>query len=57
MIESFITSSQHNSLKDALRQNKEEFMKKGGNNYVDHLDDLVDSYWVLETLRDKENII
>jgi len=56
MIESFILTSKDNSLKKALRENKELFMKKGLKNYVDGLDDFVDAYFVLETLRDKENI-
>ena len=56
VIESFISGSHNNSLKEALRRDKELFMKKGGKNFIDHLDDLVDSYWVLETLRDKESL-
>jgi len=56
MIESFISSAKENSLKSALINDKESFMKKGGINFVDHLDDLIDSYFVLETLRNKENI-
>lgn len=54
MIESFILNSEPNSLKTALREDREKFMKKGGKNYIDHLDDIVDSYFVLETVRDKE---
>ena len=57
VIESFITSSYNNSLKIAMRSDKLSFMKKGGKNFIDHLDDLVDSYWVLETLREKENLV
>jgi len=54
VIESFITSSHNNSLKEAIRKDKLLFMKKGGKSFIDGLDDFVDSYWVLETLRDKE---
>lgn len=54
VIESFILSSNDNCLKQALIKDKESFMKKGGKNFIDHLDDIVDSYWVLETLRLKE---
>lgn len=57
VIESFISTSHDNSLKRAIQANRELFMKKGGKNFIDHLDDLIDSYWVLETLRDKESII
>lgn len=58
MIEAFTSISKPNSLKDALRADKLDlnFMKKGGNNYIDHLDDVVDSYWVLETLIEKESL-
>ena len=56
VIESFISSSYENSLKTSIKKNKELFMKKGGKNYIDHLDDLVDAYWIVETLRDKEKI-
>lgn len=54
VIESFISTSKDNSLKQAMRKDKEKFMKKGGKSFIDHCDDLVDAYWVLETLRDKE---
>ncbi len=54
MIEAFTASQCEHGLRDILRTDKESFMKKGFKNYVDHLDDLVDSYWVLQTLLDKE---
>ena len=54
VIESFINNSHPNKLKTALKNNRDLYMKKGNKNFIDHLDDLVDSYWVLETLRDKE---
>ena len=57
VIESFIMNSGDNSLKKALREDRMSFRKKGDKNFVDHLDDLVDSYWVIETLRDKESIL
>ena len=57
VIESFMSGSHNNSLKIAMRSDKLSFMKKGGKNFIDHLDDLVDSYWVLETLRDKEGLV
>lgn len=36
-----------------LKKNENTFKTKFGN-WITHLDDIVDSYWVLETLRDKE---
>lgn len=56
VIESFTRISKPNSLRDAIRANRLSFMKKGGNNYIEHLDDIVDSYWVLETLLEKESL-
>ena len=54
MIEAFVASPCDHALKHAIRKDKHLFMKKGFKNYVDHLDDLVDAYFVLETLREKE---
>lgn len=57
MIKAFISNSNDNSLKSYLRNDTtSEFKKKNSDNWIDHLDDLVDSYWVLDTLRIKENI-
>jgi hypothetical protein len=57
VIEAFMSGSYDNSLKIAMRSDKLSFMKKGAKNFIDHLDDLVDSYWVLETLREKESLV
>jgi len=54
VIESFIKNSHPNKLKTALTTKRDSFMKKGNKNFIDHLDDLIDAYYVLETLRDKE---
>ena len=54
MIEAFMASPCNHDLKDALNEDRHSFMKKGFKNFVDHLDDLVDAYYVLETLREKE---
>ncbi len=56
VIESFISSSNNNCLKKAIRADKDLFMKKGNKNFIDGLDDFVDSYYVLETLRVKEGL-
>lgn len=56
MIESFINENIDLRFKNSLRKKRDEFMKKGGKNWIDFVDDLVDSYWTLETLRIKENI-
>jgi len=56
VIESFIATSHDNCLKRAIQADRMAFRKKGDKNFIDHLDDLIDSYWVLETLRDKEGL-
>jgi hypothetical protein len=48
MIEVFKTRSTPFSL--YLKENEEKFKTKGGKNYIPHLDDFVDAYFVLETL-------
>jgi hypothetical protein len=55
MIENFIAGSNDNTLKSAILANRTSFMKKGGKSFVDHLDDLVDAYYIIETLRDKQS--
>jgi hypothetical protein len=54
MIDAFVASSCDHPLKYAIRSNRELFMKKGMKNYIDHLDDLVDSYWAIQTYIEKE---
>ena len=48
MIEVFKTRETPFSL--YLKENEEKFKTKGGKNYISHLDDFVDAYFVLETL-------
>jgi hypothetical protein len=40
----------------SLFEHPEKFQKKGGKNWIDNVDDLIDSYWALETFRKKEGI-
>jgi len=54
IIDSFIISGPNCLLNKNLKENKDNFMKKGNKNYQTHLDDLIDSFWVLETLKEKE---
>ena len=54
MIETFASNEKNNQLAIALREHRGAFMKKGGKTYVDHLDDLVDSYWTLQTMVEKD---
>ena len=56
VIESFISNSHKTQLREALRNERDMFLNKGGKNFIAHLDDLVDSYFVLETLREKEGL-
>jgi hypothetical protein len=52
MIEAF--KIMPNEFSKYLRNNESLFKTKGGN-WITHLDDLVDSFWALETLREKFN--
>ena len=56
MIESFIENAEECEFKEALKNNKEKFKKKNSENWIDHLDDVVDSYFAIKTLLLKENI-
>lgn len=56
VIESFILNARPNKFQAALRNNKDMFMKKGNKNFIDGVDDIVDSYFVLETLLNNEDL-
>jgi hypothetical protein len=56
MIQAFINSEHQSQFKSVLRNNSEKYMKKGGKSWIDHVDDLVDAYWVLQTVLIKESI-
>jgi len=56
MIESFIQNAKPNSFKEVLKNNITQFKKKNSENWIDHLDDIIDSYFAIETLILKENI-
>jgi CRISPR/Cas system endoribonuclease Cas6 (RAMP superfamily) len=57
MIRAFMMSDIKSDFQTILRNNTEKFMKKGGKNYIDHVDDLVDAFWVLQTTIIKEKLI
>jgi hypothetical protein len=56
MINQFIKIGPICKFRLSLFERSEEFHKKGGISWIDNVDDLVDSYWVLETFRKKEKI-
>ena len=56
MINEFIQNGPDCKFRLTLSENREKFMKKGGKTWIDGVDDFVDSYFVLETLRRKENL-
>lgn len=56
MINAFIMKGPDCKLREVLRTTPELVQKKGGKNYIDGTDDLIDAFWTLETLRRKENI-
>ena len=49
MINEFIKSANKNTLRKSIINNKEDFLKRRSENYIDHLDDYVDAYWAIET--------
>jgi hypothetical protein len=56
MINEFIKNGSVCKFRLSLFEKREIFMKKGGKTWIDNVDDFVDSFWVLETLRKKEGI-
>jgi hypothetical protein len=56
MIESFMQNSKSNLFNEVLKNNIETFKKKNSENWIDHLDDLIDSYFAIETLVLKEKL-
>lgn len=55
VIEAFIEKGPEHQFRTSLIN--KEFRNKKDTAWSIHVDDLVDSYWVIETLRDKENIL
>ena len=54
MIQAFINTGIDIPLRNNLEANPLDFKKKGGKTWIDHLDDIVDAFWVVQTLKDKE---
>lgn len=54
MIKSFINTNLDNNLRNNLALYSDSFKKRGGLNWIDHLDDFVDAFWLVETFRQKE---
>ena len=54
MIDAFVRDSASNNLKSAIISDPDKFKKKTGN-WIDHLDDLIDAYWTVETYQNKVN--
>jgi len=56
MIKAFINTGPDCKFKNFLKENEQLFIKKRGKNYIEGLDDLIDSYYALKTLEIKENL-
>lgn len=56
MIQAFINKGPHTIFNHELKENPINFKNKKGINWITHLDDIIDAYWVLETLKIKENL-
>jgi len=57
MIDKFITDGPDCEFRRKLIKNEDDFKSPKAKNWIIHLDDIVDSYWTLETLRKKEIFI
>lgn len=57
MINKFIQEGPSCKFRMSLFEFPEKFQKKGGINWIDNVDDFVDSYWILQTLISKNEIV
>lgn len=53
MIDAFVGSGLDIQLRNAIEWDRSVFRKRGDMNWIDHLDDLVDAFWCVETFREK----
>ena len=56
MINKFIEEGPHCIFNHELKESPDKFKTPKSKNWIVHLDDLVDSYWVIQTLKKKENL-
>jgi hypothetical protein len=56
MIQAFVDTKLDITLRNKMDLERESFRKKGDRNWIDHLDDLIDSYWLIKTFLDKNEI-
>lgn len=56
MINEFIKSGPTCKFRVSLFERQDQFMKKGGKNWIDNVDDFIDAFWVLRTLQIKEKL-
>lgn len=54
IIRSFVDNESDVKFSKFIKENESSFLKKGGNNWIDHLDDFVDSYYLVKTLINNE---
>ena len=56
MINKFIEEGPHCIFNHVLKESPDKFKTPKSKNWITHLDDFVDAYFVLETLRKKEGL-
>lgn len=56
MINRFIEIGPDSEFRTALKNTPEIFQSPKAKNWIENVDDIVDSYWAIETLRKKENL-
>lgn len=54
MIQAFIDTGMDIGFRNYVQSNRELYRKKGDKNWIDHLDDLVDGFWLVRTFLEKE---
>lgn len=57
MIQSFVDTKENILLRNTMESSRDLFRKKGDRNWIDHLDDLVDSYWLVKTFLEKRDTL
>lgn len=55
MINAFLLEEENVTLKNLINKDKESFLKKGGKNWITHLDDFVDAYYLIKTYLNKDS--
>jgi hypothetical protein len=56
MIKKFIEEGPHCIFNHELKESPDKFKTPKSKNWIVHLDDIIDAYWTVQTLKNKENL-